>query len=291
MTARSAVLAVGCLALGLATPPSAAARGVRTLLEPAIQNARLDTTPLDPRGLAATVETVRRGAGDRVWVAWEVPAIAGYDSCCWAAKRRGCCLDSGNHGVNFSNSSAPRSGDLLVLLRLSDGRIDRVAAYSTSCPIDAAGLPVRWLDGVDPEQSVELLSTLLGEHRIGDGALAAIAFHAEASAGTLLVDLARRDARREARRNALFWLAQRNDPGTVEILLDAAASDADRGVREQAVFAISVLPDDTGTLLLLEMARDRTLDAEVRKQALFWLAQSDDPRALDLLTAILRGKG
>lgn len=289
---RAAALAVVGLALGLGpVSPAAAQPGVGSLLEPAIRNARLDAAPLDPRGLAATVEAVRREARDRVWIAWEVPAVEGYNGCCWTANRRGCCLDGTHRGMSFDTSPRYSSSDLLVLLRLSEGRIDRVAAYSTSCPIDAGGLPVRWLDGVAPRESVELLRSLLEERRLGGEALAAIAFHAEARAGTLLVNLAQRDEERELRRDALFWLAQRNDSGTAEILLEAAADDEDRSVREQAVFAISQLPDDAGTLVLLEMARDRSLGSEVRQQALFWLAQSDDPRAMDLLTAILRGTG
>jgi HEAT repeats len=289
MARGAAAVAVVGLAIGLGNVlPAATPSETRTLLEPAIQNARLDSTPLDPRGLAATVEAVRRDAPERLWIAWEVPAVAEHDSCCWSSRRRGCCLDERDHGVSFSSTPRDASSDLLVLLRVSGGQVDRVAAYSGTCPIDAAGLPVRWLDDVDPGESVDLLSSLLADRRLGNGALAAIAFHAERRAGALLVDRARRGASRESRREALFWLAQRNEPGAAEILLEAATSDTDSQVREHAVFAISQLPDDTGTLLLLEMARDRELSAEVRKQALFWLAQSDDPRALDLLTAILR---
>ena len=55
-------------------------------------------------------------------------------------------------------------------------------------------------------------------------------------------------------------------------------------MREQAVFALSQLDD--GTDWLLKVLRSNR-DPETVRQALFWLGQSDDPRALEELTRIL----
>ena len=68
----------------------------------------------------------------------------------------------------------------------------------------------------------------------------------------------------------------------------AVDSDPDREVREQAIFALSQLPDGQGTDLLLELVRDPSQDATVRQEALFWLAHSEDDRALDLISDILQ---
>jgi hypothetical protein len=46
--------------------------------------------------------------------------------------------------------------------------------------------------------------------------------------------------------------------------------------------------DGQGTDLLLEIVRDPSQDASVRQEALFWLAQSEDDRALDLISDILQ---
>jgi len=46
------------------------------------------------------------------------------------------------------------------------------------------------------------------------------------------------------------------------------------------------LPEETGTPLLLEIAR-RNPQSQLRKEAIFWLGQSGDPRALDLFSEIL----
>jgi HEAT repeat protein len=57
-------------------------------------------------------------------------------------------------------------------------------------------------------------------------------------------------------------------------------------VREQAVFAMSQLPEERAVDALLRVLRE-TSRPEVRRQALFWLANSDDPRALDEIERLL----
>ena len=60
----------------------------------------------------------------------------------------------------------------------------------------------------------------------------------------------------------------------------------DRDVREQAVFALSQRPHDEGVPALIRIAREKA-DPELRKKAIFWLGQSDDPRALALFEELL----
>ncbi|MEO8195219.1 MAG: HEAT repeat domain-containing protein [Thermoanaerobaculia bacterium] len=66
-------------------------------------------------------------------------------------------------------------------------------------------------------------------------------------------------------------------PGTVWLAWTVPA-------REQGVFALSQLEDGTPQLLaLLRESGDR----EVKRQAIFWLGQSDDPRATAELERLL----
>jgi len=58
-------------------------------------------------------------------------------------------------------------------------------------------------------------------------------------------------------------------------------------VRKSAVFALSRLPEDEAATQLIAVA-DTSKDAAVRKQAIFWLGQSSDPKALDYLTKLLK---
>jgi HEAT repeat protein len=57
-------------------------------------------------------------------------------------------------------------------------------------------------------------------------------------------------------------------------------------VRKKAVFALSQLDDGEGIEPLLDLVRHGREDA-LRREALFWLAQSDDPRAMESLEALL----
>ena len=58
-------------------------------------------------------------------------------------------------------------------------------------------------------------------------------------------------------------------------------------IRKQAVFALSQRPTEEGVPALIRIARTNR-HAELRKTALFWLGQSEDPRALTLFEEILR---
>jgi hypothetical protein len=101
-----------------------------------------------------------------------------------------------------------------------------------------------------------------------------------------LVEAARRDGDPDVRGQALFWLAQTKEEAE-PVLLAALAEDPSRHVREQAIFAMTQLPGG-GVPLLVSVARDRRRDPEIRRQAMFWLGQSKDPRALDFLEEVLR---
>ena len=99
-----------------------------------------------------------------------------------------------------------------------------------------------------------------------------------------------KDLRRETRKQAVFWLGQAaGDKALAGLDSLAAADDDDMEVREAAVFAISQLPPDRSVPALIRIARDHR-DARLRQRAMFWLAQSDDPRAVDLFAEILTRK-
>ena len=58
-------------------------------------------------------------------------------------------------------------------------------------------------------------------------------------------------------------------------------------MKKRAVFSLSQLPKDEGIPLLINIARTNK-NAEVRKQAMFWLGQSRDSRAIDFFAEILK---
>ncbi|MBK9411231.1 MAG: HEAT repeat domain-containing protein [Gemmatimonadetes bacterium] len=103
-----------------------------------------------------------------------------------------------------------------------------------------------------------------------------------------LMQLARDDSRpRETRKQAVFWLGQLAE-GPATAGLDELVGEAalDREVREQAIFALSQRPRDEGIPALVKVVRT-SKDPALRKKALFWLGQSGDPRALQLIEELL----
>jgi HEAT repeat protein len=92
----------------------------------------------------------------------------------------------------------------------------------------------------------------------------------------------------DRRRTAIFWLGQAAGASATQALDSVVAhDDTSRELRKQAVFALSQRPADEGVPALIRIARTNR-DPELRKTALFWLGQSEDPRALDLFEELLR---
>ena len=88
----------------------------------------------------------------------------------------------------------------------------------------------------------------------------------------------------------MFWLGQAAGEAATANLRDIVGDNGvDREVRESAVFALSQRPREEGVPALIAVAQP-TRDPEIRKKVLFWLGQSNDPRALDLFEELLTKK-
>jgi len=91
----------------------------------------------------------------------------------------------------------------------------------------------------------------------------------------------------ETRKQAVFWLGQAAGDAVTKDLSDLVDDTSlDVEVKKSAVFALSQLPHDDGVPALIAVVRNNH-SGEVRKNALFWLGQSGDPRALALFEEIL----
>ena len=103
-----------------------------------------------------------------------------------------------------------------------------------------------------------------------------------------LIRLAKDEDRpRETRKQAVFWLGQAAGEAATAGL-DSLTKDAsvDREVQKQVVFALSQRPKDEGIPILIRVAKTHR-DPEVRRDAMFWLGQSNDPRAIALFEEVL----
>lgn len=106
-----------------------------------------------------------------------------------------------------------------------------------------------------------------------------------------MLEIARDDAASESsRKSALFWLGREAAAAAVAGL-GAVAEDDDAtiGVRSDAVFHLAHRKDGAGIEPLIRIVR-RSRSARIRRDALWHLGQSGDPRAIDLFVELLSGR-
>jgi HEAT repeat protein len=211
------------------------------------------------------------------------------------AARRGVC-GNGGHGITIVSDdergeweSDCTPGPVRVSLEVRGGRIAGAHTYvggrwrpADARTTDLGALPAR-------QAAAELLALAEQSRTDAEDLVTAATLADSAVVWPTLLRLARRtDLPLETRRQAVFWLGQAAGEAATRGL-DSLADDAggELEVRKQAVFALSQRPAEEGVPALIRIARTNP-HAELRKTALFWLGQSEDPRALALFEEILK---
>ena len=196
------------------------------------------------------------------WYALRFPAAEGTRSpCCWkgnwnSGNEIGCSLAK-QHRSYGTRSDSPLEDTIVSYAQVSNGEVSAMKVVGEQCPMDAAGETVNWMPGTDTAATLDWLESLAREgdgDRVAHAALWALSLHASSQAGDRLY---------------------------------AMATDQHCGRSEEAVFAISQLPTGTNGPMLLELAGDPGAPRAARKQALFWLAHSDDEQAVAELAELL----
>jgi HEAT repeat protein len=140
----------------------------------------------------------------------------------------------------------------------------------------------RWL--IDLGKQAELGT--VKRQRIGDNVLAALAIHRGNFARDALGGMARNDARKETRRQAVFWLAQVRGAEGSEITSSVMFNDQDPDVRKHAAFALGQSKSPGVAADLIRLGNTDQV-GDVRAQAWFWLAQSESDAAQAYLERVL----
>ena len=100
--------------------------------------------------------------------------------------------------------------------------------------------------------------------------------------GRWLLDKARDESQpTEVRRKAVFWAGQGH--ASVADIAALYKSVKDERLREHVIFVLSQRDEEAAMKELMSIAREDP-DREMRKKALFWLAQKNDPRVTKLIT-------
>lgn len=207
------------------------------------------------------------------------------------AARPGVCGNGRNISTRWADSDWEpwcEPGPVRVTVRVRDRQAVDLDTYV------GGGRLVRWaaatdLGTVEPAEAVEYLASVArtGNARAAEHAVLPIAL-ADFESWPMLLALAKDGTRpRAVRRSAVFWLGQAAGEAAVEGLTGLVEQpDEDIEVKETAIFALSQLRQGGGVEPLINIVRSNR-DPRLRKKAIFWLGQSDDPRAIALFEELL----
>lgn len=153
-----------------------------------------------------------------------------------------------------------------------------------------SGSDAQQLGSIDPIEAASYLLKLgsEGRARIADEAIGAAVLARDAVVWPQLLAIARDPQRpHEARSSALFWLGQEAGEKAAAGLSDFVERDEeDLELREHAIFALSQMDTEQSVPALMRIARTHE-SGRLRRSALFWLAQSEDERVIELFAEIL----
>jgi len=214
------------------------------------------------------------------WVGYTVPTVRGHEQAC----------DQGrdDHGVRPPGPVHLEPPDQVqILMRIERNQVGKIRVISGDCQLDADGVPLRWIRDVQPAESVALLASLAsqagGPDHVRDGAVTAIALHADAAADEALERFAAPGQAESLRDKAIFWMGAARGQRGYEALRRIVTEDASDHIRDKAIFALSVSQEPRAVDTMIAVAHNDT-SAHVRGQALFWLAQKAGKQAMSAIT-------
>ena len=301
---RAAIVALVCLLSTLSTLAGSASAGSTaawTPRRPARSTAtfqRLVAAQTEPAWIGYSVADVRPAANRHGCAATATPGSPTASSSATAvsppaASSRAIARTGppGTAGANQGPIHLEGPDTMVVLYRIEDKAVQRVRIFSPDCELDAGGRAIHWLDGVGARR-LDRAAVVAGDAAT-DPARAAARLAAAGDAPSdeiavpALLDRWRRagsEAREGPRRCAVLAGADGGRKARPPRSPPRIDNDPDTDVKKRAVFALSQLPKDEGVPLLIKVAKTNQNPA-VRKQAMFWLGQSKDPRALQFFAA------
>jgi len=235
-------------------------------------NAQTDTRSA-AAGLEREFKTLLASQPQPAWIGYSVPAVRNTGWGCEYVR------DSGaTAGVIHLEPPT----EAVILYRVENNAVNRIRAISPYCEIDAGGVPVHWLTGVEPAQSVALLQTMVANREnFGDNPLHAIAMHADPAAVSALERCLAPDQPESIRLRAVSYVASRD----LNLAKKIIAADRDIRVRERAVSSLANNRQPEAEEMLLSIAATGD-DSRLRLQAISGLGRKSGARITTALTAI-----
>jgi hypothetical protein len=212
------------------------------------------------------------------WIGYTVPAVPGHEQTC-----------NYNEGVRPPGPVHLEPPEQLqIMLRIQDNHLTKIRPISGDCQLDADGVPLRWIRDVRPAESVAFLASFVASDsgHVRDGAVAAIALHADVAADEALERFAAAGQPESLREKAVFWMGEARGRRGYENLRRIVTADASDHIREKAIFALSISKEPQAVDAMIAVAHNDA-SAHVRGQALFWLAQKAGKKAVGAISSAL----
>jgi hypothetical protein len=280
--------------------------------QPPIQNGKVETRKV--AALDKEIATLAAGATtEPVWVGWRVPIVDGERGNCstWVDHDyyfRGQVLDYAPIGATVSTARPQQTTQpagaialeggtgLVVLLRLIDGRVERMHRLADDCPLDAGGRTVYWLDGVTPAESLKTLESYTREdaferlsmnarRSLTRSALSAIALHRDAGANAILDRFATATTGTELRQHAITLLGSYRGAHGFTMLQKLLQGEKTSATRVELVNAIGQTREAGTVGALRGLLKDT--DPKVRSAAVFNFAVRGQQAVVPEVTAII----
>lgn len=244
------------------------------------------TTEVADHGLGSVIDGVKKQK-DSAWVGYSIPVNNKFSSG-WNSSH----IDylEGNNDANVSESEGNNQSfdHAVILLRVADGVVMKLHVESPERQLDAGGLRFVWVNSVDPDDSVHMLTALAREsdaRQLRDSAVFAISVHQTKAATPALISLAGPTNDLGLREKAAFWLANQRGPEGLAAIQKFAREDSDPKFREKLTFDLTLSKDPAALDELIRMAHEDA-SPQVRKQAQFWMANKGGKKVTEDLRTI-----
>ena len=212
------------------------------------------------------------------WIGYTVATVPGHEQYC-----------NYNEGVRPPGPvhlEPPEQAQ--IVFRIQDNRVGKIRVVSGDCQLDADGVPLRWIRDVRPAESIAFLASFVASDsdHVRDGAVSAIALHADAAADEALERFAASGQPESLREKAVFWMGEARGRRGYEMLRRIVTEDASDHVRDKAIFALSISKEPQAVDTMIAVAHNDA-SAHVRGQALFWLAQKAGKKAVGAISGAI----
>ena len=148
---------------------------------------------------------------------------------------------------------------------------------------------------MDSDKAIPILRKLIQNRdnhpELRSHAMFILAQQDEDGATDFMLDVARNDPNPEVRQQAVFWLSQNDSPETISVLRSILSNDADAELHEHAVHALSQMSDPSAGAILREYAESESADPEIRARAVFGLSQHASTENSEFLRSLFARSG